>query len=116
MVLLSGVEPPTDYESVAQLFGSYAIKPLLMPGFVHDKGHYHSLTGRRMDEELGAKIEAMFVELHAHSYDGKHDKVLNRATWRALTPAAGRGRALGLPRNYAESKLGSQTFVLNGGK
>jgi hypothetical protein len=71
-----------------------------------------------MDEELGAKIKAMFVELHAHGYDGKHDKVLsiNRSTWRALTPAAGRGRALGLPRNYAESKLGSQTFVLNGGR
>jgi hypothetical protein len=24
-----------------------------------------------MDEELGAKIEAMFVGLHAHGYDGR---------------------------------------------
>jgi hypothetical protein len=44
-----------------------------------------------MDSELAAKIEAMFAELHADGYDGKHEKVLEiiRATRMALTPAEG---------------------------
>jgi hypothetical protein len=44
-----------------------------------------------MHDELAARIEAMFAELHADGYAGKHDKVLEiiHATRTALTPAGG---------------------------
>jgi hypothetical protein len=39
-----------------------------------------------MESELAARIEAMFAELHADGYDGKHEKVreMIRATRMAL--------------------------------
>ena len=71
-----------------------------------------------MDEELGAKIEACslsYMRIATMASTTRSFRSIGRLGG-PLTPAAGRGRALGLPRNYAESKLGSQTFVLNGGR
>ena len=61
-----------------------------------------------MYDNLTAKIEAMFAEMHAEGYAGKHSRVLEiiQATRAALTPPGGRlGAWEAEELDYAESAV-----------